>query len=524
MTRARRSALWLAILVLMIAPIGFPPVQRTQEARVLETARESLETGGKKWLVPTLNGDVRLEKPPLAYWLAAAGFRIGGVNETAGRAASAIAGFATLIVIFLIVRRFLDEWAAWLAVAMMLSSLIFVRHARLAETDVLANLFIVSAIACIWCGLESPQRAMRWFALSGAAVGMAMMGKGLPAVFVLIFLIALAAAERDWKLPWRWLRSGAPIIALLIGGWWYAYVLSEVEAQTFMHELRVGVAGDAHEQPVWVYFPMLLRAIAPWCAFVPVAMVVSIYHWRGDGRIRVLLMWFAATFVPLLVSEQRQYHYLLPAAPPLAILTAWLLVDVARGASPHVKLVRVLLIATAAMMLLAAAAIPVVARHQRGGIMVADWIVAAVTAAIASAAMIVLMRSTARGIAALATAAVVNITSLTIVWAPTLRSDDIRVVARAIHEVGPGPYRFFGENVSLPLVFALEQVIPPVASAAELETLAASEPALIVIAQSKNNRTPPAPPANLVKVRELLSEDQKFQIYRVRTPADDISR
>jgi len=68
-------ALWFLALPLLMAGLGTPVARRTQEARVLETAREMLDsTHWRQWMIPRLNGVLRMEKPPLAYWLTAAGF------------------------------------------------------------------------------------------------------------------------------------------------------------------------------------------------------------------------------------------------------------------------------------------------------------------------------------------------------------------------------------------------------------------------------------------------------------------
>src|ERR1700733_3324408 len=77
--------LWLVGGVLLLTAIGAPPVSRTQEARVLETARQMLGAGPHGWLIPMLNGHPRLEKPPLCYWMAAIAYKIAGVSETVGR-------------------------------------------------------------------------------------------------------------------------------------------------------------------------------------------------------------------------------------------------------------------------------------------------------------------------------------------------------------------------------------------------------------------------------------------------------
>ena len=68
------------------------------EVLVAETAGEMLERGD--YLVPYYNGLIRLEKPPLAYWLTLASHRLGGspsetrVSELEARIPSLICGSA----------------------------------------------------------------------------------------------------------------------------------------------------------------------------------------------------------------------------------------------------------------------------------------------------------------------------------------------------------------------------------------------------------------------------------------------
>ena len=114
---------WAGSLVLLLAFVGGPPVQRTQEARVLETAREMLGQPWRAWLIPQLNGDLRLRKPPLPYWFAAAAYKVGGVNETAGRVPTAVIGWLTLGVTFLAAERLFGTRAGFFAAATLLGEL-----------------------------------------------------------------------------------------------------------------------------------------------------------------------------------------------------------------------------------------------------------------------------------------------------------------------------------------------------------------------------------------------------------------
>src|SRR5687768_6082989 len=77
--------LWLASGALLVAFLGAIPVTRSQEARVLETARQMLDAPVAHWLLPQLNGRPRMQKPPLAYWLTAWSYKAFGVSAAAGR-------------------------------------------------------------------------------------------------------------------------------------------------------------------------------------------------------------------------------------------------------------------------------------------------------------------------------------------------------------------------------------------------------------------------------------------------------
>ena len=139
--------LWILAGGAMLFMLGAPPVRRTQEARVLETARQMLDSGLDGWLLPQLNGQPRLKKPPLTYWMSAGMYKVMGVSETAGRIPSAVAGWLTLGLICAIARRLYgSERTAVICAACALSSYLFFRFNRLAETDSPATFFVTFSI------------------------------------------------------------------------------------------------------------------------------------------------------------------------------------------------------------------------------------------------------------------------------------------------------------------------------------------------------------------------------------------
>ena len=171
--------LWLAAAIAMLLFVGGPDVSRTQEARVLETAREMLASGWRGWIVPHINGQVRLEKPPLAYWLAAVSFKIFGVGAGAGRLPFALIGWLMIGLVYRIGYQLFNRQAGIAAAAALLGSYLFFWATRLAETDGPAALFTTAAVWWAWRGLNFD----RWIDLqiSAIAVGVSLgTGPGTP--------------------------------------------------------------------------------------------------------------------------------------------------------------------------------------------------------------------------------------------------------------------------------------------------------------------------------------------------------
>ena len=90
------------------------------EARNSECAREMYEKS--EMVVPTLNYELRTDKPPLHYWFMMAAYSLFGVNEFTARLFSAIFGTLTILLTFYATRRHLGLKQALFAVLVLCSS------------------------------------------------------------------------------------------------------------------------------------------------------------------------------------------------------------------------------------------------------------------------------------------------------------------------------------------------------------------------------------------------------------------
>ena len=73
------------------------------ESRNIITAREMVNEG--HWIVPTMNGELRLEKPPLPTWIAAVVEEVIPDSIAAQRAMAGIAATMLLLFFFLLAEK-----------------------------------------------------------------------------------------------------------------------------------------------------------------------------------------------------------------------------------------------------------------------------------------------------------------------------------------------------------------------------------------------------------------------------------
>jgi 4-amino-4-deoxy-L-arabinose transferase-like glycosyltransferase len=524
MTPRTHVLLWLISGVILLAWLGAPPVRRTQEARVLETARQMLGTGLHGWMLPNLNGVPRLQKPPLTYWMAAVAFKIGGVNEFAGRVPFILLAWGTIGLTYVAGRRFLrSEAAALAAAASLFGELLFFRNSRLAETDGPATFFVTLGVYAFW--RAATQRRLAWFQVGALGVAGAVMSKGPPGAYPILFLLLLPLVLRDRgaRVLLDFLRSGSPLTILLLAVPWYAYVYFSGNFGIVGRELDVVVGGDEHARPAYNYIPAILLALLPWSAAAVVAFAAAVGRaWRGRNvALRGLLAWTGAVIVPLLLIGQKQNHYLMPALPPLALLFGWAVTARQTEGDPRGAalsgLMRVVLACTLGVAPLAAVAIPVIGRIARKGTL---WPIDFVlSAGVLAAFVVVLWLARRRGmVAAIAGGALSGAALLSTAeawWLPNVDPDDARVAAEYIRrEIAPAPLCFYKANISLPLCFDLKQAIPIYRTDDALARARLARPGLVVISVAKPERAPPPPPGMTRFGEQIHVGEVGFQFYR----------
>ena len=152
------STKYIILLLLLCLCIFFPHLDlffvNIMEARNFTTAREMVEFGN--WLVPTMNGELRLEKPPLPTWITAFVIKLFGTESIALlRIPAALA--STLLVFYgyrfveLITKNRLQ---AFISAAVMATSLYVIYMGRTGTWDIFCHSFMMMAIYYLMKGFK----------------------------------------------------------------------------------------------------------------------------------------------------------------------------------------------------------------------------------------------------------------------------------------------------------------------------------------------------------------------------------
>jgi len=324
---------WPSLALLVLALLGCNRGLWTpDEPREAEISREMARAPS---VIPTLNGQRFIEKPPLYYWTVAAVYRLtGGPSVLGARAVSVAASLATVALLYAWASAAHSRAVGALCALMLASSLQFMISSHWVLIDPLLMLATTVAAWAAWELLARRDSAALRFGLYGSLVlalwikgpiGPILVGAGL-ALYVLI----------DRPVHWRRLHPilGISVLALALlllglaiaqqGGstalWEWAYV------NQWQRLLNPGITG--HRQPLLYYGWTLPLAVLPW--LMPLIEALRPAHWRRlhghaltsvSDPARYGALMCAAMLVVLSLSATKRETYLLPLLP---LLFLWL--------------------------------------------------------------------------------------------------------------------------------------------------------------------------------------------------------
>jgi 4-amino-4-deoxy-L-arabinose transferase-like glycosyltransferase len=317
------------------------PLIDRDEPRFAEASREMIQRAD--YVVPRFNNQLRLDKPPLAYWAQVASYRIFGENDFGARFPSAIAAALTALVIVGWGYRIGAATVGWWAAIIFTLSLQTFVHAKAAVADMWLVLFMTLAN---WIGYELIQRpashAQRpifnsqwrlWWTFY-LSIALGFLAKGPIAWMPLLTVLTTIALTRDWQLArhFKFLRG----ILLMVGvvALWGIPALIQTHGQFFTIGIGRHVIGrslatmEGHGASSFgmyllllpFYFVTIFVSFFPWSIKLP-ALAKRLWRKR-DAIDNYLISGILIVFVIMSLVKTKLPHYTLPAFPLLSLLLA----------------------------------------------------------------------------------------------------------------------------------------------------------------------------------------------------------
>ncbi len=293
-------------------------------------------------VTPYLYGRPWLEKPALYYWRAMFVFQDFGVHDWAARLPSASFAFIMVGLIYLHMRRFrpgghLDAALITVACAGIIG------FARGASTDMQMAAPLSIGLLGWYAWYETDSKF--WLYDIYFFTGLATLAKGPVAPFLAILIIlAFAFLRKEWRIVPRSLWwPGIVLYFAMVLPW---FIAVQHQNPTFFREFflehnleRFATDRYQHNQPFWYYIVVVVLALMPWAVIAVRALIdgvaTSVAEWRlrhsragkplptrpGDAFPEFLVLWALIPIVFFSFSESKLPGYILPAIPPITILT-----------------------------------------------------------------------------------------------------------------------------------------------------------------------------------------------------------
>lgn len=328
----QQAAIALAAILCLAAYCHGLFVDLTGDAgKYAAIARHIVESND--WIDLKIHGEPYDQKPPLHFWLAAAGFALGGLHNWSYKLFPVAYGLAGIYFAYRLGKELYGKRAGQLAAVMLLGCESFVLLAMDVHTDFVLQTNVTLAI---WqLAAYSRTRKTPNFVLAFVAVGLAMMSKGpigaaVPA-FALGTQLLTKGRFREIASP-KWLAGGAIALAVASPAFIGLYRQFGAEGITFFFITNnlgriTGQYAGSNSDPFF-YVHSLLYLFAPWTPILLYALFREGKEMVREAKSKADYFAMGAIipyFIILSVAKGKAPHYLLILIPLFAVLTGkWL--------------------------------------------------------------------------------------------------------------------------------------------------------------------------------------------------------
>lgn len=301
------------------------------EARNFVTAREMIEKGN--WLVPTMNGELRLAKPPFPTWITAIfGSIFGMENLSMLRFPAGIMGSLMVLFMYQFTISLNGNRIKALTNCLILVSSFYVLYmSRTGTWDIFCHSFMLGAIWIIYSAFNHHNNDSLWikFSFAGVLLGLSFLSKGPVAFFALLlpFLIAYFSVYKKINLKQYWKPiSLCLLLFAIISFWWPIYIsIAHAQEAAAVAKLESGSWINRHVRPFYYYWNFPIQS-GVWtiAIFTSLLFPYAIKNFKAKEEYKFALIWTLSSVILLSLIPEKKDRYLLPVLIPSALLAGQL--------------------------------------------------------------------------------------------------------------------------------------------------------------------------------------------------------
>ncbi|PKA82171.1 4-amino-4-deoxy-L-arabinose transferase-like glycosyltransferase [Ulvibacter sp. MAR_2010_11] len=298
------------------------------EARNFTTAREMLNDGN--WLLTTLNGEARYQKPPLPTWLTALSAAVFGLKSlTALRLPAALV--TLLLVLFsykFSIKLTQNKTLAFIGSLILATSFYVVFAGRNGQWDIFTHAFMMVTIFQLYLFFTQREKKYQHALIAAVFFGFSFMSKGPVSFYALLlpFLIAFGIVYKYKNLKSRLLPLLVfLIVALVVSGWWHWYTYAfDPEAAAAITKKETENWTGYNVRPFYYYWSFFTQS-GVWTIPAFIGLLYPYLKNRVIDKKAYLFtfLWTMASVVLLSLIPEKKSRYLLPVLIPLALNTAF---------------------------------------------------------------------------------------------------------------------------------------------------------------------------------------------------------
>ncbi len=351
-----------AATFVLLVRLGGPALWDDDEPKNAACSLAMLDTND--WVVPTFNGRLRVEKPPLVNWIQIGGFTLFGRNETGARIGSALLTVGTCLLTWQIGCLLLGPTAGLLGGLAMATCVWTAVGGRAATPDAPLLFFTTLAfflfVRGIGCGISGHPNSLNGGVCSlpfssaigiGAALGAATLAKGpigigLPLLAFLLF--AASRKQSSGAIGWPATIAGVrpltiTLAAAAVAVPWYVWVGLRTDGEwlrgfLFVHNVgRFAAAMEGHSGSLLYYPAVVAVGLFPWSIVLAAMLAHAALILRSPtaddrrGPLQLLLCWMLVWIGVFSCAGTKLPGYIWPVYPAFAIATGLFLADWADG-------------------------------------------------------------------------------------------------------------------------------------------------------------------------------------------------